>query len=152
MKVLFDTSVLIAAMLPDHTSHDTAAAWLSRAKQGVLLSFVSGHSLAEIYAVLTRLPRTPRIHPSEAQQLIRENVLTHATVVTLSGENYLAIIDGLVQYNLTGGITYDAIIAKAAELSAVDYLLTLNIAHFERVWPTNTHRITSPAALIWPHP
>jgi len=33
MKVLLDTSTLIAAMLPDHVHHQTAHAWLSQAKQ-----------------------------------------------------------------------------------------------------------------------
>jgi predicted nucleic acid-binding protein len=58
MKALLDTSTLIAAMLPDHVHHAPALAWLSRAKSGAFEFVCSAHSLAEVYAVLTRLPRT----------------------------------------------------------------------------------------------
>jgi predicted nucleic acid-binding protein len=34
MKALLDTSMLIAAMLPDHVHHAHALPWLSRAKSG----------------------------------------------------------------------------------------------------------------------
>jgi predicted nucleic acid-binding protein len=65
MKALLDTSTLIAAMLPDHVHHAHALAWLSRAKSGAFEFVGSAHSLAEIYAVLTRLPRTPPIGPTD---------------------------------------------------------------------------------------
>ena len=59
MKALLDTSTLVAAMLPDHVHHPHALPWLSQAKGGGFEFVCSGHSLAELYAVLTRLPRTP---------------------------------------------------------------------------------------------
>jgi hypothetical protein len=36
---------------------------------------ISSHGLAEFYAVLTRTPFTPPIYPSEAWQLLTENIL-----------------------------------------------------------------------------
>jgi predicted nucleic acid-binding protein len=56
MKVLMDTSVLIAGMLSDHVQHAQAQPWLARAKNGPVEAVVSGHSLAELYSVLTRPP------------------------------------------------------------------------------------------------
>ena len=64
MKVLLDTSVLVSAMLPDHVHHAHSQPWLERAKAGAFEAVISGHSLAELYSVLTRLPRTPRIGPA----------------------------------------------------------------------------------------
>jgi predicted nucleic acid-binding protein len=66
MKALLDSSTLIAAMLPDHVHHGPAFAWLSQAKVRAFEFVVSAHGLAEVYAVLTRLPRTPPIGPVEA--------------------------------------------------------------------------------------
>lgn len=64
MKVLLDSSTLIAAMLPDHVHHGPAHAWLSQAKAGTFELVASGHSLAEVYAVMTTLPRLSVTPPS----------------------------------------------------------------------------------------
>ena len=144
MKALLDTSTLIAAMLPDHVHHSQALAWLSQAKSGAFEFVCSGHSLAEIYAVLTRLPRTPPIGPDEALRLIEENVTRHARVYSLSSDEYALLIELLVRNRITGAAVYDAIIARVGELATVDYLVTLNVADFQRVWPAGAARIVSP--------
>jgi predicted nucleic acid-binding protein len=144
MKALLDTSTLIAAMLPDHLHHAHALPWLSRAKYGAFEFVCSGHSLAEIYAVLTRLPRTPPISPDEALRLIQENVRTHARVLSLSGDEYALLIELLARDRISGAAVYDAVIARVGELAGVDYLVTLNVADFLRVWPAGAARIVSP--------
>lgn len=144
MKALLDTSTLIAAMLPDHVHHAHALPWLSQAKSGVFEFVCSGHSLAEIYAVLTRLPRTPPIGPDEALRLIQENVTSQARVYSLSSDEYALLIEFLAKNGITGGAVYDAIIARVGELTGVDYLVTLNVADFQRVWPAGAARIVSP--------
>jgi predicted nucleic acid-binding protein len=144
MKALLDTSTLIAAMLPDHVHHAAALPWLARAKSGALEFVCSGHSLAEIYAVLTRLPRTPPISPSEAQRLIQENIGAHAQVRSLASNDYAQLIEWLAQNGVAGAAVYDAVIARVGELAAVDYLVTLNVADFQRVWPAGGARIVSP--------
>jgi predicted nucleic acid-binding protein len=149
MKVLIDTSVLIAGMLSDHRQHSHAQPWLARAKAGAFEAVVSGHSVAELYAVLTRLPRTPRITPAEAWQLIQTNVASQ-TVVTLSAHDYVKMIEELVQVSVVGGAVYDAVIAKAAELANVDHLLTFNVSHFQRAWPSGASRVVSPMTLTPP--
>src|SRR5947209_13634320 len=133
-----------AAMLPDHVHHAYALPWLARAKSGAFEFTCSGHSLAEIYAVLTRLPRTPPISPEEALQLIQENVTSHARLYSLSSDEYALLIESLAKNGIIGGAVYDAVIACVAELTTVDYLVTLNIADFQRVWPAGAARIVSP--------
>ncbi|MCI0378547.1 MAG: PIN domain-containing protein [Gemmataceae bacterium] len=144
MKALLDTSTLIAAMLPDHVHHAHALPWLSQAKSGAFEFVCSGHSLAEIYAVLTRLPRTPPIGPDEALRLIQENVSSHARVYSLSSDEYALLIGVLAQNRVIGAAVYDAVIARVGELTSVDYLVTLNVADFQRVWPAGAARIVSP--------
>ena len=113
MKVLLDTSILVAAMLPDHVHHARALPWLSRAKAGSFEFICSGHSVAEAYAVLTRLPRTPTVSPEEALRLIRENVTSHARVHVLSGGEYGTLIEVLARNGIVGGAVYDAVIAAS---------------------------------------
>ena len=150
MKVLLDSATLIAAMLPDHVHHPDAYPWLAQGKAGVFEFFASGHSLAEVYAVLTRLPRTPRISPADAWSLLEENVTSCANLIALSGSQYALLIAELSQRGVMGGTVYDAVIAKAAELAEVDRLVTLNEAHFQRVWPSGASRIVSPLSAAPP--
>ena len=56
MKVLLDTSVLVAAVLEMHEAHGRAFTALDRVQQGRDQGVVSAHSLAEVYAILTRVP------------------------------------------------------------------------------------------------
>jgi hypothetical protein len=50
----------------------------------------------------------------------------------------------LARNGITGGAVYDAVIACVAERTAVDHLVTLNVADFQRVWPGGAARIISP--------
>jgi hypothetical protein len=113
---------------------------------------VSGHSLAEVYSVLTRLRRTPPILPAEAVRLLRENVQACARIVTLGASDYVDLLQDLSQRGIGGGPVYDAIIAKAAEIAQVDQLLTLNEAHFHSVWPAGSGKIISPLLVAAPSP
>jgi hypothetical protein len=38
---------------------------------------MSVHSIAEVYASLTRLPVLPRIQPLEAVRIVTDNILAH---------------------------------------------------------------------------
>jgi predicted nucleic acid-binding protein len=146
MRVLLDTSVLVSGMLSDHVQHAQTQPWLATAKGGAFEAVVSGHSLAELFAVLTRLPRIPRITPAEALQMIQQNLASY-TRVSLSAADYWQLVDDLAQLGVAGGAVYDGVIAKAAELAQVDLLLTLNVRHFQRIWPNGASRVVSPLAM-----
>ena len=53
MKVLLDTSVLIAAVIAKHYSHANAFLILERVQNQKGEGFVAAHGLAEMYAILT---------------------------------------------------------------------------------------------------
>jgi predicted nucleic acid-binding protein len=150
MRVLADTSVLVAAHLPAHTAFPVASAWLNRAKLGAFELVVSAHTLAETYSVLTRLPVNPKITAQAAWQFIEQNILSCVKVIALAADDYRDLIGQAVQNGLVGGVIYDAVIAKGAELATVDYLLTLNVGHFQRVWPHGASRVVSPLAMTPP--
>lgn len=105
---------------------------------------VAAHSLAELYAILTRLPLKPPIPPSMAWQMIRENVLAVLEVIPLSEDDYHSVLEHLPQTGIAGGVTYDALIAYAAIKAQVDQLITLNEKDFRKVCPTLSERIVAP--------
>ncbi len=111
MKILFDTSVLVAAMVEPHPMHSHAFPWLVRAKSREFDMAVAAHTLAELYAVLTTLPLIPRITPGAARRLIHDNVETTARVISLSSQDYVSVIKNLSDSGLFGGIIYGALIA-----------------------------------------
>ncbi|MBI3912577.1 MAG: PIN domain-containing protein [Chloroflexi bacterium] len=92
MKILLDTSVLVAGIVKTHSAHAPAVAWLQRAKERKFTGLVSVHSIAEIYHVITTLPVQPRISPVLAQELILHNVLDIFEAVSLSKEDYAQVI------------------------------------------------------------
>jgi predicted nucleic acid-binding protein len=153
VRVLFDTSVLVAALIQSHAHHDRSLPWLQRGQNGDITFLVAGHTLAELYSVLTTLPVRPRLSPSLAWRLVHENVETAAEIVTLTDADYLRTVERLAQRGMAGGIIYDALIARAAEKAEAERLLTWNEAHFRRVWPEGEYgvcRFTS--AQFWPSP
>lgn len=144
MKVLFDTSVLVAGIIESHPSHDRALPWLKRAKTKEFGYLVAAHSVAELYAILSTLPTSPRITTGLARRLVRENVESVSRVVALSSRDYAATIDELAELGLPGGAVYDGLIARAAQKVRADRLLTLNVKDFLRVWPKGAERVTPP--------
>ena len=146
MKVLMDTSTLVAAVLPSHEQHVACVQWLEAAKQKAFELIISVHTIAELYAVLTRMPVRPRITGEIAVQFI-DDILAAARPVALSPRHYQDLVASLAQSGLVGGVIYDGVIAKAAEIEGVDYLLTLNKSDFKRVWSAEASRIASPETL-----
>ena len=109
MKVFCDTNVLVAAFLQSHPHHNTARPLVERVKAGKDQGFVANHSLAEAYAVLTRLPGGNQVAPTIAWQLITENVLKDFTVVSLTAKEYADTLASAAQNGVEGGRTYDAL-------------------------------------------
>jgi len=144
MKILFDTSVVIAALVESHPMHQRAFPWLKRAKEHHFEMIIAGHTIAELYAVLSTLPIRPRISPAAAWRLIHENIETIGKIVSLTAAEYSSVIKKISERGMVGGITYDALIAKVAEKSRVEKLLTLNFDHFMRVWPDGEKIVISP--------
>lgn len=81
MKVLFDTSILVAALVDSHPKHSVSFPWLTKAKNRKIEGFVATHTLAELYAVLTSLPIQRKASTSEIWQLIEKSVLANFEIV-----------------------------------------------------------------------
>ena len=143
MKVFFDTTVLVAALVESHPRHARSFGSLAKAKGDEYEWAVSAHSLAELYAVLTTLPVKPRISPGTAWRLIDENFQS-ASVIPFTNADYTLTIQRLARAGLLGGIVYDALLARAAEKWGADRLLTLNLDDFRRASPASALKIEEP--------
>jgi predicted nucleic acid-binding protein len=144
MRVLFDTSVLVAALVEGHAAHSRAFPWLAGVKDGVHTGVVVSHTLAELYAVLTRLPMPRPVAPSSARALIERDVLRQFSVVSLSRQDYVSVLDHMAAAGIAGGAIYDALLLEGAKKTGADRVLTLNESHFKRVFPELADRIAAP--------
>lgn len=104
--VAVDTSVALPLILRSHDHHHLVAAAL----QG-FRARLTGHSLAESYAVLTRLPGDGRVAPEDAARLIDANF---GDPVTLSDEVTCNLHRVLSRLRIGGGAVYDALVGLTA--------------------------------------
>ncbi|MFB2972533.1 type II toxin-antitoxin system VapC family toxin [Aerosakkonema sp. BLCC-F183] len=132
MKVLFDTSVLVPALIVSHPKHSVCFSRLKAAESKQIQGFISTHSLAETYSVITRLPIQPRITTQQAQSIIVD-VLQYLEVIPLLSNDYQIAIAQMATLNIPGGGIFDALIAQAALKAEFDVILTLNPNHFTRL-------------------
>lgn len=130
-KVLFDTATLVAALLEEHQLYDACFPWLKQALTQEFTGYISTHTLAELYSVLTRLPLQPKLQPNEVEALLAN--LNNIHKVFLNGDDYAQVIKRLVSLNVTGGGIYDALISQAALKVNADILLTANPKDFVRL-------------------
>lgn len=121
-----------------------------RRRRAVSSSSSQDIALQNCMRCFTRLPMQPRMTPDTAGKLIREGILSCARIEVLGGEDYVSVIGEMIKDRKTGGVVYDAIIAKVAQLSQVDILITLNVSDFRRVWPDGAARIVPPQSVAVP--
>ena len=143
MKVLPDTSVMVASILKNHVHHARVMPWQQRILVGEISGTLAAHSLAEIYSTLTRIPPPDRLLPSVAWDAIERN-LPFFEIATLTEAEVVAVLADLSARNIGGGQVYDALIAAVARKAEVDILLTLNAPHFRRVAPDLQEKIQEP--------
>jgi predicted nucleic acid-binding protein len=130
MNVFCDTNVLVAAFCESHPNHDAARPIVERIRSGKDKGFVALHSLAEVYAVLTRLPGNFRVDAANAWRVISENVLKDFTIVSLTPKEYACALEDAANSGIEGGMTYDALLVAAARKSRAERIFTGNVRHF----------------------
>lgn len=111
--------LLVAA----HQAHKAVSSWAA----GRVLA-LSGHALAETYAVLTRLPGDARVDPADALRLIdgsfaEKLVIPHDVARECHRE--------IARCGVSGGATYDGLVALAAREHGA-----LLVTRDARAWPT----------------
>jgi len=137
MRVFLDTSVLVAAVVTKHEHHARAFHVLDRVQNRRDEGHISGHSMAEMYSILTKLPPPFRHMPEQALLSIEENVIQHFEVATLSPKEYASLIREAALSGIKGGTIYDAVLLKCAAKSGAEQIWTFNLKHFQNIAPKN---------------
>jgi len=144
MKIFCDTSVLVAACVRKHPHFNRARPVLEAAKGRAGEFFISSHSVAELYSVLTNLPLQPRIVPSEAKIIIETNILPYFKCVNVTSKMYEEAVRCCVEQGAIGGVVYDALLLSCARVSKAERIYTFNIRDFQRLMPELSALITAP--------
>lgn len=135
MKICFDSSVLIAALVVQHPQHDLALRCYLRGLGEGIEACCTTHALAECYASLTAMPLKQRIQPAEAHELIAENLIRRLTILETGQTVYSAAIRNVADLGFRSGMVYDALHLAAAEAASCERLYTFNMKHFLRLEP-----------------
>ena len=135
MKVCFDTSTLVAALLQQHPHHAVAFPRLQAVKAGSLQGHLTTHGLAELFATLSALPLKPRLLPADVERIIRQSILACFTLIPLNADDYRHAMELTVKQNLASGAIYDALHLIGARSADCTTLYTLNLRHFGSLAP-----------------
>lgn len=144
MNVYLDSNVLVADAVLTHPRHEAATTCVENILRRRWTPVISSHGLAEVYGVLTGTPFPRRISPSEAWQIVQENVLQFCEIQSLSRTDYTEILRNCAAQGFSGGQVFDAIHVHAARKANCNRIFTFNLDHFRRIAPDLRDRIVSP--------
>lgn len=136
---LIDTSVVVASLDPDEAHHEACDTLL--AGGGLTLY---AHALAETFSILTGGRQGRRLRPAMAAELIRDSVLPHVRLVSLTGKEVMAELNGAEARGVRGGAVYDLLHLAAARKAGAARLLTLDVRDFQAIVRAGDPQIGSP--------
>lgn len=111
-RLAVDTSAAIPYLMRSHDSHVAVRRALSQYDL-----VLTGHSLAEAYSVLTRLPGDARLAPTDAVKLLGANF---GQPVLPAPETASSLPAELASHGIAGGAVYDALVGLAARDSRLE--------------------------------
>jgi predicted nucleic acid-binding protein len=141
LKWFFDTSVLVPAFIEDAVDHDRCLAVYALSNKRV--ACCAAHSLAEVYATVTRLPGELRASPEQAM-LFLADMAERLTIVPLDSAEYFGAIQQAALNGIVGGTIYDALLAACAIKAKAETIYTDNKRHFRMFGPEVASRVKRP--------
>ena len=132
MRYYLDTNIWVAAFIAKHPQHTPARALIADCLAQNIEIVTSGHCLAEVYSVLTKLPVALRLPPEMAVTLIESNIINRCHLVDLTHTEYIEIIKDAAYKNLVSGAIFDGLHVKAALKAEVNRIYTYNLKDFKR--------------------
>jgi len=121
---------MVAAVCGWHQHHERAASEIHRRLRRDEPLIVAGPALVEAYAVLTRLPPPHRVSAPDALAVLLGSFVDAGRVVALDGRSYVSLLRRAPAEDVSGGRTYDAVIAACALSARASALLTFNASPF----------------------
>ncbi|MBI2981903.1 MAG: PIN domain-containing protein [Deltaproteobacteria bacterium] len=129
--VLFDTSVLVAAIIQEHPRHLPSRHALERVRRKELQGWLVTHTLAECYSALTSIA-VPLLVPSEVREVILGVIRPLFDFIPLTESDYADTLDRIADVKLRGGVIYDALTLQGAFQKKISTVVTWNVKHFAR--------------------
>jgi predicted nucleic acid-binding protein len=140
MKALFDSSVVVSALVVSHKFHAASIDWLNHVHRGQISGAISAHTLAEVYGYLTGHGKQ---RPDDVKKVLEREILPYFEIVALTELEYKHLLTYLVDVGITGAAIYDAIHVCAAKKAEADILIHINHKDFIRVCPAPPPRIVT---------
>ncbi|MGA7559110.1 MAG: PIN domain-containing protein [Terriglobales bacterium] len=141
MKSFFHTSVLVASFLDGHEHHERSFAILADADRKN--ACCAAHSLAELYATLTRLPGKLRLTADQAL-LSLDSVAERLELISLNVPEYQHAIREAASGGIVGGTIYDALLGRCAVKAHAAKIYTWNVSHFRMLGAEIAARVRTP--------
>lgn len=129
--VAVDASVMVAALVAWHESHEQAAAAVEAALARKAL-VVPLPALFEAYALLTRLPAQHRLATADAYHLLRSS-FGGARIAGLRTRDSWSLLRRWSVAGIGGGDSSDAAVVEAAREAGAKTLLTFRRRDIERL-------------------
>src|ERR1700724_1062721 len=130
MKSFFDTSVLGATSVEGHEHHERSFALFIGGDRKTRCC--AAHSLAELYATLTRLPGKFRLSADQAM-LFLDSVEERLEVISLDPREYRLAIREAGTAGIVGGTIYYALLGRCALKARATRIYTWNFGDFQRL-------------------
>ena len=143
MKLAFDTSVLVAAVLEAHPHHERTRPWIGAIASGDIVGVMSWHAASETWSVLTRLPGDMRL-PAASATLVIDRLVENLQPLEVSGPAYREAFRRCGERGARSGAIFDALHLVVAEMEGADALVTFNRGDFERLGRDGSTRIVVP--------
>ena len=134
IRYLCDTSGLVAVLCSWHEHHARTRAEIERRARAEEQLVLAAHSLAETYAVLTRLPAPNRLRAADAIALLEAN-WSDTPVVHLTARETWDALHEAQRRDAIGGQMYDALIAVSAMKAGASTIVTWNVRNFATFSP-----------------
>jgi len=141
VKAFLDTSVLVPVFYGDHQHHEASLEVFLEFDKRQLCCGV--HSLAEVYASLTRIPGRHRVSGEQAM-LFLGNIRERLTIISLDDEEYFRIIERCAASGVVGGAIYDGLLAGCALKAKAEAIYTWNVRNYEQFGPAVRKRLRTP--------
>jgi predicted nucleic acid-binding protein len=143
VKSFFDTSVLVASFLDGHEHYDRSFAVLAGANR--TNACCAAHSLAELYATLTRLPGKLGLSADQAL-LSLDSVAERLELISLDVPEYQHAIRAAASAGIVGGTIYDALLGECAVKARATKIYTWNVSHFRMLSAEIAAKVRTPYA------
>ena len=141
MMAFLDTSVLVATFFADHEHHSPSLDVFLRYRKGE--ACCAAHSLAEVYATITRMPPPRRVSADQAL-LFLGSVREQLTLIALDDAEYFKTMEASADLGLSGGAIYDAVLGRCALKADAEVIYTWNSKDFLRLGEQIAGRLKTP--------